>query len=221
MTQSWLLYGVRTAYCSEVVEIIGRRGDTVTALVDNLDDGPQTVSVGSTIAPGQVDDAQRSIPAVIPLTTPGFRQRAVADAAKHGIVGFPPLVDPTAVVAASAQLSSGVVVNAGVVMGAATYAEAFVSINRSVSIGHDVVLGSFVTLAPGVVLGGSVVVERGAFIGIGATVLPGVRIGANAVVGGGAVVTADVPECAVVVGNPAHVVRVGTTGYQGGMVTDD
>lgn len=50
-------------------------------------------------------------------------------------------------------------------------------------------------------------VERGASIGGGAVILPGIHIGADAMVGAGAVVTRDVPPRAVVVGNPARVVR--------------
>ncbi len=48
-------------------------------------------------------------------------------------------------------------------------------------------------------------VGRRASIGSGAVVLGGVRIGAGALVGAGAVVTRDVPDGAVVVGNPARV----------------
>jgi maltose O-acetyltransferase len=46
-----------------------------------------------------------------------------------------------------------------------------------------------------------------AWIATGAMILPGVTIGARAVVGAGAVVANDVPEGAVVAGNPAVVVR--------------
>lgn len=46
-------------------------------------------------------------------------------------------------------------------------------------------------------------VEKGASIGANATILPGIRIGKNALVGAGAVVTRDVPQNAIVVGNPA------------------
>lgn len=49
------------------------------------------------------------------------------------------------------------------------------------------------------------VVEKGASIGANATILPGVRIGANALIGAGAVVTKDVPENAIMVGNPAKI----------------
>ncbi len=55
--------------------------------------------------------------------------------------------------------------------------------NRAVTIGHDV------------------------WIGHGVVVLSGRKIGAGAVVGGGAVVTKDVPDYAIVVGNPARIVR--------------
>jgi acetyltransferase-like isoleucine patch superfamily enzyme len=51
------------------------------------------------------------------------------------------------------------------------------------------------------------IVEERASIGTGATILGGVRIGKNAIVGAGAVVTKDVPDSAVVVGNPAKIIR--------------
>ncbi|MEQ5821815.1 acyltransferase [Halomonas sp. SCS19] len=44
-------------------------------------------------------------------------------------------------------------------------------------------------------------------IGANATLLPGVVVGEKAMIGAGAVVTKDVPDRAVVVGNPAKIVR--------------
>ena len=51
------------------------------------------------------------------------------------------------------------------------------------------------------------VIRKGAKIGANATILPGVVVGENALVGAGAVVVRDVPAGAVVVGNPARVIR--------------
>jgi len=51
------------------------------------------------------------------------------------------------------------------------------------------------------------VIRRGAKIGANVTILPGVVIGENALVGAGSVVAKDVPAGAVVVGNPARVIR--------------
>lgn len=51
------------------------------------------------------------------------------------------------------------------------------------------------------------VVKRGASIGSGVTLLCGITIGERAIIGAGSVVTKDVPADAVVVGNPARVIR--------------
>ena len=48
---------------------------------------------------------------------------------------------------------------------------------------------------------------RGAWIGAGSTILPGVTVGKYAIVGAAAVVTKDVPDYAVAVGNPARVIK--------------
>jgi UDP-2-acetamido-3-amino-2,3-dideoxy-glucuronate N-acetyltransferase len=52
-------------------------------------------------------------------------------------------------------------------------------------------------------------VKNFASIGANATILPGVTIGISAMVGAGCVVTEDVPDYAVVVGNPSRIIRVG------------
>jgi acetyltransferase-like isoleucine patch superfamily enzyme len=51
------------------------------------------------------------------------------------------------------------------------------------------------------------IVKKGASIGSGATILANVMVGERAIVGAGSVVTKDVPADAIVVGNPAKVVR--------------
>lgn len=51
-----------------------------------------------------------------------------------------------------------------------------------------------------------IIVGRDVWLGYGAVVLAGVRIGDGAIVGAGAIVRSDVPEYAIVAGNPAKVV---------------
>ena len=76
-------------------------------------------------------------------------------------------------------------------------------------IGPNVVLtNAKYPLSPGVkdaLLGP--VIKKGAKIGANSTILPGVVIGENALVGAGSVVSKDVAAGAVVVGNPARVIR--------------
>ncbi len=50
-------------------------------------------------------------------------------------------------------------------------------------------------------------VGRGSSIGANAVILPGVRIGRNVTVGAGSVVTSDIPDGAVVTGNPARLLE--------------
>lgn len=53
----------------------------------------------------------------------------------------------------------------------------------------------------------SITIRKGASIGANATLLGGIVIGENAMIGAGAVVTKDVPANALVVGNPARIIR--------------
>jgi len=53
----------------------------------------------------------------------------------------------------------------------------------------------------------STLLKKGSSIGANATILPGITIGAYALVGAGAVVAKDVPDFAVVIGNPARIIR--------------
>lgn len=51
----------------------------------------------------------------------------------------------------------------------------------------------------------STIIKEGASVGANATLLPNIIIGKNAMIGAGAVVTKDVPNNAIVVGNPAYI----------------
>lgn len=56
-------------------------------------------------------------------------------------------------------------------------------------------------------LGAPVTVGSDVWVGGGAIILPGVTIGSRSVIGAGSVVTKDVPEGVVAVGNPCRVIR--------------
>jgi acetyltransferase-like isoleucine patch superfamily enzyme len=57
-----------------------------------------------------------------------------------------------------------------------------------------------------------VMIGDGSWLGHGSVVLPGVTIGKHVVVGAGSVVTDDLPDFSVAVGNPARVIRRYVTG---------
>lgn len=55
-------------------------------------------------------------------------------------------------------------------------------------------------------------------IGVRSIVMPGVSIGNQVVIGGGSVVTKDVPDNCIVVGNPAHIIKTGITVKNGKII---
>ncbi len=79
--------------------------------------------------------------------------------------------------------------------------DTMISLNCTIATNnHDMYNRYIITCKP-------VHIKRNVWIGVNVTILPGVTIGKNAVVGAGAVVTKDVPDNAVVVGNPAKVIK--------------
>ena len=56
-----------------------------------------------------------------------------------------------------------------------------------------------------------IVISDYAWVAIGAIILPGVSVGVGAVVGAGALVTKDVPDGGIVVGNPARLINKSRT----------
>lgn len=118
---------------------------------------------------------------------------------------------------------SGAVIGENCNINAHTFIENDVAIGDNVTVKSGVYLWDGITLEDNVFVGPSVtftndkkprskqypdefpktIVEQGASIGANATILPGIRIGRNSLIGAGAVVTKDVPENAIVMGNPA------------------
>ena len=220
MARAWVVYSCRTAYTAEVLEIIGRRDETVEVIVDNIGGSEPYESELRVAGVADLADVPRDRATVVPLLTPGFRHQVVAEARAAGFSAFPALVDPTSVVARSAEVSEGVVVNAAAVIGANSVLREFVHVNRSASLGHDDMIEPFASIGPGCVFAGGVTVGRGAFVGAGAVCAPGVVIGANAVVGAGAVVVRDVEPGSTVVGNPARLIPSDGAGYRGVVVPE-
>lgn len=109
-----------------------------------------------------------------------------------------------------AVIMMGAVINIGAVIGKGTMIDMGAVLGGRAMVGNNCHIGAGTVLA-GVVEPASatpVVVEDNVMIGANAVVIEGVRIGANAVVGAGSIVIEDVPPNAVVVGNPARVIKM-------------
>jgi maltose O-acetyltransferase len=102
------------------------------------------------------------------------------------------------------------------------------SLNKNAWIGNDTVIGDYVMMGPNVViLSGShnfdkldvpmteqgaperkpVIIGDDVWIGTRSIILPGVQVGNHVIIGAGSVVTKNVPDWAIIGGNPAKVIR--------------
>lgn len=118
-----------------------------------------------------------------------------------------PQVHSSSVISESSSIDKGSVVMANVIINASAKIGKHCIINSGAIIEHDVVVKDFVHISPGAVITGNVTIGHGSHIGAGATIIPGIKIGERVTIGAGAVVIEDIPDFAVVVGNPAKVIK--------------
>ena len=117
----------------------------------------------------------------------------------------------TAIISPTATVGAGSVVLHGAIIQAGTRIGAHVLVNTAASIDHDNVIGDCAHVSPHATLCGHVEVGEGTHIGAGAVVIPCVKIGKWCTIGAGAVVILDIPDFSTAVGNPARVIRVGSS----------
>lgn len=174
------------------------------------------VPIGSELFGGRVlctFDAWSSLPAdvsfVAPLHKVGHMQQHSGRILGLGIPEFrwATLIDPRANVVEDADIGRGSIVAAlaRVSVGGKIGAHCFV--RSGASVGPDHRIGDFAFVGANAILTADCCVKTGAHIGPAAVLGEGVTIGQFAVVGLGAVVTEDVPDFAVVTGNPARMIR--------------
>lgn len=148
-------------------------------------------------------------PSFIVSIGPGYGQARLDIHAELESHGLHPItaIHRTAFVAENARLGHGTQVYANATVCVDAEIGRACIINTAASVDHECVLEDGASVGPGASLAGLVQVGKNADIYTGAVILPRIRIGAGAIVGAGAVVLKDVPDHAVVVGNPARIIK--------------
>lgn len=114
---------------------------------------------------------------------------------------------PTALIHNNVLIEEGSVIFHYAIIQSSAKIGKHVIVNTKSSIDHDCIISDFVHIAPNATLCGGVTVGEGTLIGAGSVIIPNVKIGKWAIIGAGSVIIEDVPDFAVVVGNPGKIKR--------------
>jgi len=207
--QKIVIFGA-SGHAKVVLDIVERQSCAKVAVV--VDDDAARVGqmlLGYRVAGGRDELLRRGPqtgPVIVAIGANPARRAVVAWLASQGFA-FTSAIHPAAQIGREVRIAAGTVVMAGAAINPDTEIGMHCIVNTGASVDHDCVLGDGVHVAPGARLCGGVSVGAGAFIGAGAVIAPGRRIGADAIIAAGAVVLKDVPERAVVAGNPAKLLN--------------
>jgi sugar O-acyltransferase (sialic acid O-acetyltransferase NeuD family) len=211
---NFILWG-SAGHAKVLADLIWVRRGRVSALFDNLPTAesslPDVPIFHGSSGFGVWLQQQKSVDCISAAIAIGGNKGAdrqdIMSKLKTSGLKLPGLIHPTAAVAGSARMGEGSQILAHSVVGPDVSMGNVCIINHGASVDHECHLGSGVHIAPGAVLCGCVEVGENTMIGAGAVVLPRISIGKGALVGAGSIVTRNVPDGAVVVGNPAQIMK--------------
>lgn len=174
------------------------------AIATILDDDPAQKNIlGIPVIPRAAYVPTAIDQVIIAIGNNAVRKRVVEKNAFSYFTAFA----PSATISAFAEIGEGTVVMPQAVINAGVKIGKHGIINSGSVVEHDCVLGDYVHISPKAALAGQVTVGEGTHIGIGASIIQGLHIGKWVTIGAGAVIIRDVPDYAVVVGNPGRIIK--------------
>jgi sugar O-acyltransferase (sialic acid O-acetyltransferase NeuD family) len=203
LTDRILLYGA-SGHAKVICEILETQRRMPNGLID---DNPQVTSLLDYTVYNTIQQAAVKADDQFIISIGNNRIRKIV-AQKLSGAKFTHAIHPSAVISPRSSIGEGTVVMANVTVNVHSTIGEHVILNTNCSIDHDCVVNNFVHISPNVALAGDVQVGEGTHVGIGACVKQSIRIGKWVMIGAGAVVIRDVPDYAVVVGNPGRIIKM-------------
>ena len=139
---------------------------------------------------------------VIGFSNPKQRQQLHQKLKDSGHDRFATLIHPNTWISNRVEIGAGSIIYPGVHLDVDIRVGRFCLINKLATVGHDTSLGAFTTVSPGVNIGGHNQIGEGVEFGINSCSIQHLTIGKWALIGAGTVIIRDVPDGAVMVGNP-------------------
>ncbi|MEL1240122.1 acetyltransferase [Flavobacterium flavipallidum] len=195
-----ILFGA-SGHCKVVIDILQSNNEKVTAIVDDQPKTDFLLGVEVLSSSNFIFDKNQKI--IIAIGDNVIRKK-IADRLNGT---FHTAIHPQAIISNYSTIGGGTVIAPGAIINADAVIGQHCIVNTAAIVEHDCVVEDYVHLSPNSALAGGVKVGEGTHIGIGAKVIQGITIGKWATIGAGAVIIKDVPDYAVVVGNPGRVIK--------------
>lgn len=189
-----------SGHAKVILDILERNNREIKCLVDA---NPNIKQLCGYKVEHDVDFDFTNQQAILSIGSNAIRKKLAEHLPCNFVIG----IHPQSVLDSTVSVKEGTVIMAGVVINRDTQVGKHTIINTSSSIDHDCVIEDYAHISPNATLCGTVHVGEGTQIGAGAVVSPNIKIGKWAVIGAGAVVIRDIPDFAVVVGNPGKIIK--------------
>ena len=124
------------------------------------------------------------------------------------VENFITLIHPQTIIADSASIGEGTVIMPGAIINAHARIGKHCIINTGAIIEHDCVVGDFSHIAPNTTLTGGVQIGLLTLVGAHSVVVPYKKIGDGCLIGAGSVITKNIPDYAIVRGNPGRILKI-------------
>jgi acetyltransferase EpsM len=195
------LYGA-SGHCKVVIDIIQKSNlDTIEYIIDDNPNIDVIDSIPVILRPNNDLFIDKSL--IITIGNNKIRKKIALQIATNYIVA----IHPNSIIASNVSLGRGSVIMAGAILNSEVIIGEHCIINSGAVVEHDCVLLDFVHISPNVSLAGNVTIGEGTHVGIGAVIIQGVKIGNWVTIGAGAIIINDVPDYAVIVGNPGKIIN--------------
>lgn len=195
------IYGA-SGHAKVILDIAKSINETVAAVYDDND-------ALSQIAGFPIQQPQKGVKIANVIIAIGNNSIRKIIAHRKNLTLAASLVHPSVQLGGEVFLGTGTVVMPNVVINNSAKIGKNCILNSASVIEHDCELGHFVHISPSATLAGGVCIGEGTHIGANAVIIPGIKIGKWVVVGAGAVILKDIPDYAVVVGNPGKILKYG------------
>lgn len=200
MENSITLYGA-SGHGKVIIDILNAAGIKIKSVID---DNPKSESIlDIPIAKTSEFDMSSLGETIISIGNNKVRKRL--SRSLHAT--YVKAIHPSAIISLNATIGEGSVVMAGVAINPDAIIGKHCIINTNATIEHDALIADFVHICPGASLAGNVSVGEGTQVGIGAAIIQGISIGKWVTIGAGTVIINDIPDFAVIVGNPGKIIK--------------